>query len=502
LVDVDPVRCVGISASEEQKAAAKEVADKIAEFLEQKSIVGLRADSGNGFHQMVRVDLPATLENTVPLQNVLAGLAAKFNTDAVKIDRTVFNPSRIWKVYGSVARKGDDAPNYPHRRARLIGVNGESQLLPVIARDLLESIAAAPTAYGITPAKPLPVSDDLPAKMERELATANVQHGARTPYRDGFKWLLHSCPFDPGHLAPSVAIYLGADGTRGFKCSHNSCVDYHWKNFRQRVGIVTERSVIGEPARWSSWREAFHTVAELPEGNIAFLIDRVMPEGINFVGALSGVGKTWFALSMSRALVTGSKFLGIWDVPQPANVLYLCPEMNAKAFRQRCARLGMLTSERFRCQTISDGAPIDLDSELLSAAIDELKPVVFLDTAIRFSVAEDENSASQNSRGLARGVFKMIHLGARSVVCLHHRSKETARVEELTLENTLRDTGDFGAMTDAVFGLQYDRGDGSKKYDRESRDLVRLSVRCVKTRDFKPVPDFRVQLGIARRYQG
>jgi hypothetical protein len=49
-------------------------------------------------------------------------------------------------------------------------------------------------------------------------------------------------------------------------------------------------------------------------------------------------------------------------------------------------------------------------------------------------------------------------------------------------------------MTDVVFGLQLDRSDSSKKYAEESRKLVRLEVRCVKARDFIPVPDFRVQL--------
>ena len=33
----------------------------------------------------------------------------------------------------------------------------------------------------------------------------------------------------------------------------------------------------------------------------------------SFKGALSGVGKTWFALSMARALTTGGKFLGVWE---------------------------------------------------------------------------------------------------------------------------------------------------------------------------------------------
>jgi AAA domain/Toprim-like len=241
------------------------------------------------------------------------------------------------------------------------------------------------------------------------------------------------------------------------------------------------------------WRTKFHTPEELPEGEIEMLIEGVLPKGVNFVGALSGVGKTWWCLSQSRALTTGTKFLGNWAVPNPVNVLYLCPEMNAKAFKRRLQRFGI--SKRFYCQTISDGAPLNLSDSLLMQAIRDLQPVVFLDTAIRFAGAEDENSSSQNANGLAKAIFTLIHLGAQAVVCLHHRAKETAKVEEMTLENVLRGTGDLGAMCDAVWGLQCDRGpNNSAEYLKESKDLLRLAVKCVKGRDFRPPEDFRVQL--------
>ena len=246
------------------------------------------------------------------------------------------------------------------------------------------------------------------------------------------------------------------------------------------------------PSELQHWRERFHTVDELPDGDIRFLIENVLPEGVSFVGALSGAGKTWFCLSMARALTTGKKFLGNWAVQEPVEVLYLCPEMNAKTFKKRCRLFGI--RERFHCQTISDGVPLNLSDPLLAEAIRELKPVVFLDTAIRFAGAEDENSSSQNAHGLAAAVFALLHLGAQAVVCLHHRAKDTAKQEELTLENTLRGTGDLGAMCDSVWGLQYDKGTGDPQWAKDSKKLVRLTVCCVKARDF-PVPDgFRIQL--------
>jgi hypothetical protein len=242
-----------------------------------------------------------------------------------------------------------------------------------------------------------------------------------------------------------------------------------------------------------NWRKRFHTVEELPEGEPVMPITGILPEGVTFWGANSGLGKTWLALAQARALITGRKFLGVWDVAEPVNVLYLCPEMSSRSFKKRCKRFG-IGGPRFRCMTISDGVALNLSDPLLLAAIRELKPVIFLDTAIRFSSAEDENSASDNAKGLGPAIFALIHAGARAVVCLHHRAKGASLAEELTLENCLRGTTDLGALCDAVYGLQLDRGDGSPGYLRESKKNVRLLVRCVKARDFRAPEDFRVQL--------
>lgn len=266
-------------------------------------------------------------------------------------------------------------------------------------------------------------------------------------------------------------------------------------DFIQGIGPASNATAaaVAMPDNRPAWRNKFHTVDELPDGDIEFLIENVLPKGVSFVGALSGVGKTWWCLSMARALSTGKPFLGISSVPSPVNVMYLCPEMNAKAFKRRLVRYGI--TERFFCQTISDGVPLDLSDELLKSAIEDLKPVLFLDTAIRFAGAEDENSSSQNAQGLAKVVFSLLHLGAQAVVCLHHRAKMTANNEvEMTLENVLRGTGDLGAMCDAVWGLQYDRGTGDPQYAKDSKQLVRLAVRCVKARDFRSPDDLRVQL--------
>jgi len=136
------------------------------------------------------------------------------------------------------------------------------------------------------------------------------------------------------------------------------------------------------------------------------------------------------------------------------------------------------------------------NAELLEA-VAVLKPVIFLDTLSRFTTSESENAAAEN-RAFAAALRELLRAGARAIVVLHHRPKSAADAEEMTLENVLRGTGDFGAMCIAVWGIEHDRGPKTKRtggaWLRESKDLGRLRVSCVKPGDFEQPSDFHVQL--------
>jgi hypothetical protein len=245
------------------------------------------------------------------------------------------------------------------------------------------------------------------------------------------------------------------------------------------------------------WQELFRTVSQLEAGDVTLFIDGILPEGITFIGALAGVGKSWFALSMAKALVTGQKFLGIHAVAEKQIVLYLSPEVGDKSLRKRLEKLKM-PDQGFYCQTVKDGV-LSLTNSSLETFIKENKPIVFLDTAIRFNPAADENSASQNAKMLAHDLLNLLRLGAKAVICLHHAPKYSSEAESMTLENALRGTGDLGAMCDAVWAIQHDRmrlpngKDWDVEYFEESRRLTRLFVSCVKPRDFEAAASFRLQ---------
>jgi hypothetical protein len=245
------------------------------------------------------------------------------------------------------------------------------------------------------------------------------------------------------------------------------------------------------------WQTLFRLSTDLQDGELIEYIKGILPEGVTFLGALSGVGKTWFALSLAHALLTQEKLFGIHEVFEPCNVLYLSPEVGDRAFRKRLVKMRIFGNPNFRCQTQMDGV-LSLSSSSLETYCQEMKPIVFLDTAIRFNPAADENSASQNAKLLAQDIFRLRKWGAKAVICLHHSPKYKRQESWMTLENTLRGSGDIGAMCDSVWGIEHDKRKLNKKewdleYEQESERLTRLFVRCVKPRDFEPVEPFRIQ---------
>jgi RecA-family ATPase len=196
------------------------------------------------------------------------------------------------------------------------------------------------------------------------------------------------------------------------------------------------------------WLEGFHTISELESGKVRMLIEGIMPEGVNFLGSLAGVGKTFVAISMARALSTGTSFQGEFKVPESVPVLYLVPEMGGRAFRERCEKMRIPDAPMFLCRTLRDGV-MKLTDSRLRAAVSELRPVIFLDSAIRF-ISGDESSSSENAMGLANGVFELLRLGALAVVCFHNSPKFSGKDFSMTLENMLRGIDNFVAMRYAV----------------------------------------------------
>jgi hypothetical protein len=121
-VDLDPVRPAGISSSDAEHEAAIERALIIADEMSKEWGWPIFGDSGNGSHLLYDIELPNDPESLKFVTAALAELDRRYSDDMVKIDVTTANASRIWKAYGTIARKGDSIPGRPHRLSRILEV--------------------------------------------------------------------------------------------------------------------------------------------------------------------------------------------------------------------------------------------------------------------------------------------------------------------------------------------------------------------------------------------
>src|SRR5260370_16746200 len=121
-IDLDPVRPAGISSSEEEHAAAIHRARTIADDMEKEWDRPIIADSGNGAHLLYRIDLLNNQESLAFVAGALAQLDRRYSDQPLKVDLTSPNAARIWKPYGTVARKGDNSLGLPHRLSRILEV--------------------------------------------------------------------------------------------------------------------------------------------------------------------------------------------------------------------------------------------------------------------------------------------------------------------------------------------------------------------------------------------
>ncbi|MDQ3386981.1 MAG: hypothetical protein ACR2N0_08180 [Rubrobacteraceae bacterium] len=120
LVDVDPVRPSGVSATREEKKAAREKGKEIYKYLRKKGWPDpVVADSGNGVQLLYMVDLQNDAESSELVKNILESLAFKFDDARAKVDMSVHNAARLIRLYGTTNRKGDHTDERPHRRSKI-----------------------------------------------------------------------------------------------------------------------------------------------------------------------------------------------------------------------------------------------------------------------------------------------------------------------------------------------------------------------------------------------
>ncbi|GLI45401.1 hypothetical protein [Methanoculleus bourgensis] len=214
-VDLDPVRPSGVSSTDEEHAAALDAAGRIAAYLSEQGFPEpLRADSGNGAHLLYRIDLANDEAATEVVKGALATLDALFSNDVITVDTANYNATRIWKLYGTMSRKGDSTQERPHRRAKILSVPPEVGAVPL---ERLQHLAEL-----------LPRDEPAPRRKggSIDLALWLAEHGiavrSTRPWQGGTLYVLAECPFSGAHKDGAFAIQF-ANNAIFAGCHHASC---------------------------------------------------------------------------------------------------------------------------------------------------------------------------------------------------------------------------------------------------------------------------------------
>ena len=231
LIDLDAKRPAGISSTDAEHDAAITKAGEVRQRLVDLGWPAgafVLGDSGNGAHVNVKIDLPNLTENVTLVRGCLEALDFLFSDERIHVDVTSQNPARIWKLYGTMARKGDSTTDRPHRLSRLLDVPETPE---TVTREQLLALAAMvpdPESTQQTSHNTGGVAFDPVAYCQAH--NILVHHTKGWTDKAGAKCIvavLEQCIFDPNHHLSAVIIGW-PNGMRSYRCRHNSCLNKHW----------------------------------------------------------------------------------------------------------------------------------------------------------------------------------------------------------------------------------------------------------------------------------
>ena len=231
-IDLDPIRPSETASTDEQLELAKKKANEVYVYMKKRNFEDpIIAMSGNGVHLLYKIKLKKSDNTKEIISDCLNALDMLFTDDDVKIDTANFNPSRICKLYGTLAQKGADTPEQPHRMSGIVKIPKELKTTDVgYLKKLAEVFPKQPKdapKYGYGRNENFHLRDWL------------VDHGINfresSAWGNGEKYILDCCPFDSSHKGKDAAVFQSRDGVLGFHCFHDSCSDKRWADFRNLV---------------------------------------------------------------------------------------------------------------------------------------------------------------------------------------------------------------------------------------------------------------------------
>ena len=204
--------------------------------------------SGNGWHILIYFDelLEVSEDTTVRFKRCGDILVNLWGGDA-----TVYNPARVWKVYGTTAKKGDATADRPHRQAKIFEPTNLSTIERISFDDLEKAILS------LEPTEPTTTEPDTPSTSSTQTRRTNGKRLPPLDSRDDLERLARDCGAEPQgnwQQKPDYeacktycplcnrdkcgVISYRSSGECGYKCHTNTCKGANFQTLYESAGYA------------------------------------------------------------------------------------------------------------------------------------------------------------------------------------------------------------------------------------------------------------------------
>ena len=343
LIDLDPKRPSGTSSSNEEYEKAHIKAVEVYRYLMDMGFYEpVVCSSGNGWHLLLPCKIGISAETNEVVNKFLKVLSMLFSDESIDIDVKVGNPARICKLYGTMAKKGTNIPERPHRMARI--VKTPTELKP-------NNIEYFKKVAELFPEKEQPSVNnnwkpqDSNFDLDEFIAKHNIPVTKKVEVADGTRYYLEHCLFNPEHKGKDAILFKHNNGAVAYYCYHNSCQDNDWRKVREmyepdayqrkhndfpqgyrrfdryqpKPEFTPQEENEKQGKKWLSMKDVKYVdisqMTVLPTGYTA--LDRkimgLLLGDVTILSGLSGAGKTsWLDCIILNVVERGFK-VGVWS---------------------------------------------------------------------------------------------------------------------------------------------------------------------------------------------
>jgi hypothetical protein len=524
LIDVDPERPVGISSTNLEHNRAINKARSIAGMLEIEFgwCNPMLNSSGNGAHLLYPLNEPNDADTYELVQSFLKALAHRFNEPGIKIDTSVGNAARIWRLPGTYACKGDSTAERPHRQATILQAVDEFGM--ITAEQMREYLMQYPAPHDELKrnnGKPKAEYTQVD-KLYHFVNNYAMEHldqwvpvyfpGART-YQQGYRVTSFELGRDKEedltiHPWPrgikDFGVHDEGDQREGRRTPTMLIAEHHHNGDQEKAAnalastlkiplsefdpIVLPTGVGSGGNPTGNYAEVFGDAAGFNLNlikNFADLKDRkfkslkwiipdVLPAGCFILAARPKMRKTWLALQLSIAVSTGSTFMQ-WKVNK-GKVLGLMLEDNERRIKDRIEKLhtfDMDLPDLSNFHYFTEGSfprgqdGVDVIKRWLETNPDTT--FIVIDTFAHFRAHDNNRDVYLKDYA---AVMPLTRLAAERDLCIlvvHHEKKGLAGTQS---GDFLEDVNGSSGITGGVDGIISIKGRRGQQDEAESRKLL------------------------------